>query len=177
MGASFTYRTTSRSPWSHQDLQLRVSEAPQVVRANSKTSSDELCTAAVVDAPMATERSRTIWRRSICVLSLASLLLLADASNGSTYAGNRFEGHFEIGFRGVESVAAGRAGCGSWWRSAARRLKLAMSGVTILALGANAANTQPLALVHLNRGSARQDATSCHQAPPHPRILHNRVTH
>jgi hypothetical protein len=84
---------------------------------------------------MATERSRTIWRRSICVQSLAPPSLLSNAFNGSTYAGNRFEGHLEIALRGVESVAAGRAGCGSWWRSSACRLKLAMSGVTILAFG------------------------------------------
>jgi hypothetical protein len=105
-----------------------------------------------VNAPMATERSRTIWRRSICVQPLAPHSLLSNAFNGSTYASNRFEGHFEIDLRGVESVAARRAGCGSWWRSPAHRLKLAMSGVTILAFGCKHCKHTTSQHLHLNRG-------------------------
>jgi hypothetical protein len=106
------------------------------MRASNRASSEKLYTAAgsyerthgngEIENDLAAEHLRPI---------ISPPSLLSKAFNGSTYAGNRFEGHFEIGLRGVESVAAGRAGCGSWWRSSARRLKLVMSGVTILAFG------------------------------------------
>lgn len=55
---------------------------------------------------MATERSSTTCRRSICRLSLALCLQRRSGLNGSTYAGNRFDGHVGVDVRRAERFGA-----------------------------------------------------------------------